>query len=193
MDAEPVVENIIVDAEPVVENNIVDAEPVVESIIVDAEPVVDNIIVDAEPVVDNIIVDADPGVENIIVHDDGEHELQLDGELQSDGEQVDGVDGECDEADTEPVVGTAESEYNRDIQTASKSGKRVKEVKMDAMVECLICFTHVKRIKRHLAIHQNIDDADVQLLVDFYRTRNAKRAFDCHDCKRRFVSVVTHK
>ena len=193
VDAEPVVENIIVDAEPVVENNIVDAEPVVENIIVDAEPVVDNIIVDAEPVVDNIIVDADPGVENIIVHDDGEHELQLDGELQSDGEQVDGVDGECDEADTEPIVGTAESEYNRDIQTASKSGKRVKEVKMDAMVDCLICFTHVKRIKRHLAIHQNIDDADVQLLVDFYRTRNAKRAFDCHDCKRRFVSVVTHK
>ena len=164
----------------------VDAEPVVENTIVDAEPIVENFIVDAEPVVDSFIVDADPVVENNILDDDGEHELQLDGELQSDGEQVDGVEGECDEVDTEPVVGTAESEYNTDSQTASQSGKRVKVVKMDAKVEWLICYTHVKRIKRHLAIHQNIDDADVQLLVDSYRTRNAKRAFDWHDCKRRF-------
>ena len=156
-------------------------------------------------------VDTEPVVKIIKVDDDVEHELQfirgdnnVNGELQSDDRQVDGVEGECDEVDTEPVVdgeqhavvGAAESEYNTDSQTAScvsKSGKRVKELKMDAMEECLICYTHVKRIKIHLAIHQNIDDADVKLLVDFYRTRKAKRAFECHDFKRRFVSVVTHK
>ena len=114
------------------------------------------------------------------------------------------VEGECDEVDTEPVldgeqhavVGAAESEYNTDSQTpscVSKSGKRVKEVKMDAMEACLICYTNVKRIKLYLAIHQNINDADVQLLVDFCRTRKAERPFDCHDFERRFVSVVTHK
>ena len=106
-----------------------------------------------------------------------------------------------------PVIGCAEfefvdhpvmgSEFDEPLDEESKQIQRIKTVKTDEVVECLICHVTVKRIDRHLKQHRDkISEKEERFLIDFYRTRNApgnKKVYDCLNCYRRFVSLVTHR
>ena len=99
-----------------------------------------------------------------------------------------------------PVMGSEFDERLDELHhlpEESKQIQRIKAVKTDEVVECLICHITVKRIDRHLKQHrEKISDKEERFLIDFYRTRNApgnKKVYDCLNCYRSFVSLVTHR
>ena len=98
------------------------------------------------------------------------------------------VDNFCERDDV--VVSAEEMEVDQQV-------RRVKTVKTDEVVERLICHVTVKRIDRHLKQHRDtICKREERFLIDLYRTRNApksKKVYDCLNCYRRFVSIVTHQ
>ena len=79
-----------------------------------------------------------------------------------------------------PVVGSVEFEVDNieaEEFEVDQQVRRIKTVKTDEVVECLICHVTVKRIDRHLKQHRDtICEREERFLIDFYRTRNAPKS-----------------
>ena len=76
-------------------------------------------------------------------------------------------------------IGTPEFDFD---PSSGLLDQRMKTVKTDKVVECLICHVTLKRIDCHLKQHRDKICGEERFLIDFYRTRNAPKSKQVSDC-----------
>ena len=97
---------------------------------------------------------------------------------------------------SEPTMDPVGEKPANDRAVNETERNKTKKIKIDEKNECLICGQIVGvRVAKHLRIHKQLEERDVKLLSDFYRTKNADartHIYQCSKCYTRFQSKQTH-